>query len=299
MIAAPALARQNRAGGLIESRPDMHLLIFADRAEHPFREVRDGQPALPSGIVAEPQTANLHRIARSVRPHRHEDRQFLADGVAVVLEHGVALSVARPVRIVFADRKGCRRPDRAALFIAQIDRFRLRIAHRIVMPRSQPVHLAVAAPGASQSALGHHGAEVAAGHDVRPRRGRGAAGFQIDRVLPAVLRKSAQPVEVGQLQKRQRPGGHLLRAARWDKLRRRRVLPAADQLLLQRTAIAAQNHAGRAQEQIAAILRNTQPVPQEHAARPVHAGLGGMRFNLAQQLLPQEEDRSWRLPDSE
>ncbi len=157
------------------------------------------------------------------------------------------------------------------------------------MPGSQAVHLAVAAPGASQSALRHHGAEIAAGHDVGPRHRRGAAGLQIDRILVAVVSKAAHPVEVRQLQERERTRWCLVPSAGGNKFRLRGPLSSADQLLLQRSAIAAQHHAGRAQEQIAAILRDARPVAQKYAARPVHAGLGGVRLNQAQQLLPQRQ----------
>ena len=68
MVAVPELVCQNRARRLIESGLDMHLLIFADRAEDPFGEVCDGQPALPSGVVAEPQAVNFYRIARPIFP---------------------------------------------------------------------------------------------------------------------------------------------------------------------------------------------------------------------------------------
>ncbi len=59
VLASPAIAPD----GSIVRGLHVHLLIFADRAEHPLRKVGDGEPALPSGIVAQTQAAHLHRIA--------------------------------------------------------------------------------------------------------------------------------------------------------------------------------------------------------------------------------------------
>ena len=86
----------------------------------------------------------------------------------------------------------------------KIDRFRLRIAHRIVVPRREPVRLAVAAPGATQAAFADHRAELGLAITFTHGDGRVAARLQIDRVFAAVRRESAEPVEVRQFEERQR-----------------------------------------------------------------------------------------------
>ena len=150
----------------------MQLLIFAVRAQHPLGEIGDGEAARPRRIVAQPQPADLHRIAGAIFGDGNEDGQLLPDGVAVVLEDRVALAVARAVGVLFADGQSGGRPHAPGFVVAQIDRFRLRIADRIVMPRRQPVRLAVAEPGEAQAAFADHGAEVRVRHHVDPGRGR-------------------------------------------------------------------------------------------------------------------------------
>lgn len=51
--------------------------------------------------------------------------------------------------------------------------------------------------------------------------------------------------------------------------------------------MAAQDHGCRAEKKVAPILRNTFPIAQEYATRPIHAGFGGMGRDLPQELLPQ------------
>ena len=189
--------------------------------------------------------------------------------MAVVLEHRVALAVAGAIGVVLANGQRRGSPTRAALVVAQVDDFRLRIAHRIVVPRRQAIGLAVAAPRESQSAFAHQRAEVRIGHDVGPRRGRLASGSQIDRVLAPVRGESAQAVEVRQFEERQRDGRLLCAAAGSNKRRWLRTLASDRELLLQRAAAAAQHHARSGQQQIELVLREIAPIAQKYAAGPI------------------------------
>src|SRR5688500_17398038 len=95
--------------------------------------------------------------------------------MAVVFIHRVTLAVPRTIGVVLANGQRGRRPQRSGCSVTDVDRLRLRIAHRIVVPWRQPVRLAVAAPGEAESALAHHGSEIRRRENVYPWPGSGAS----------------------------------------------------------------------------------------------------------------------------
>ena len=207
--------------------------------------------------------------------------------MAVVLKHRVALAMTRAIRILLANRQRGRCPVAARLFIADINRFRLRIAHGIVMPRCDAVRLAVPGPRKAESALAHHGAETRVGHHVDPWRRRRRARGQISGVFATILREPAEPVKVRQFQKRQRLRRLFVNLRLRNKCRHRQRLHHRRQLLLQRSPIPAQHNSRGRHQQIAIVLRNRVPVAQEDAARTIRPRIGSMRLNLPLQLVPQ------------
>ena len=65
-------------------------------------------------------------------------------------------------------RPGQRGPERAVVFIADVECLTVRIRDRIVEPGRQPVCLAVAAPRVAGAALTHEEAAPLVRHDVDP-----------------------------------------------------------------------------------------------------------------------------------
>ena len=119
--------------------------------------------------------------------------------MAVVFKNRIPVAMTRTVGVLLARGQSGGSPDHSAFFIAQIDRFRLRVRHRIVVPRRKAVGLAVSLPGEAEAALAHHGSEPGVGHHIHPGCGRVDAGLQINGILFAVRGEPAQSVEVRQV----------------------------------------------------------------------------------------------------
>src|SRR5262249_11209928 len=132
--AGPILRGANCAGSFVARRRNAKLPVLAIRAERPLDEVRNRDAPGASRIVTQPESEELDRIGDG-----HEYSQFLADAVAVVLERGVVVAVASAIRVPLADGQRSGSPQRPAFVVMQINDLRLRIAHRIVGPRREPV----------------------------------------------------------------------------------------------------------------------------------------------------------------
>src|SRR5438874_4116924 len=102
-------------------------------SQNPFGKVGGGQPARVRRIVAQPQPADFHGGA-PVHIRGNEYGQLLSNRMAVVFEYRIALAMAGAMRVILTNGQSRRGPDRAALFIPQVNHFRLRVAHRVVMP---------------------------------------------------------------------------------------------------------------------------------------------------------------------
>ena len=132
--------------------------------------------------------------------------------VAVVFVDGIALPVTRPVGGSPPELGAPWESKRSGFLVADVDDFGLGIAYGIVLPWGQAIGLAVSKPGETETGFGHDRSEVRRGDDIRPRRRRSLAGFEVDGVFTAVPREAAETVEVGQLQEGQFRG--TLRIAR-------------------------------------------------------------------------------------
>src|SRR5262245_7769364 len=105
-------------------------------------------------------------------------------------------AVPHLVRAAAARRPRLRRPEDAALLVAHVERFAVRIDDRVVAPRRQPMLPAVAAPGAAGAAFAHQAAEALVGEHVAPWHGRPLAARRrhVDHVLAAAGREAAEAV---------------------------------------------------------------------------------------------------------
>src|ERR1700733_6884290 len=130
----------------------MRRLRLAAGSQHPLRKIRDREPAHMRGSISQTKTAQLHRIV-SLVSSGYKNNQFLLDGVAVVLEHGVALAMPGAICVPLANRKRRGSPHRAGLLIAQINNLGLRIGDWVVMPWRQTIRLAISPPGPAQAAF--------------------------------------------------------------------------------------------------------------------------------------------------
>src|SRR6202000_91041 len=153
--------------------------------------------------------ADLDRIANaaifeSTRADWDENREFLNNRMAVMLEHCITLTVARPIRIFLTNGQCGGSPEPASLFIANVDGLGLRVANGIVVPGRNTIRLTVSEPGKTKAAFTHHGAESRICHHVDPRRGRGLSRAKIRSVFAAVAGEATDPVEIRKFQERQR-----------------------------------------------------------------------------------------------
>ena len=154
--------------------------LISDRAQNPFTEKRGRQLSCLTAQVAHLEPIDLDRVI-----DRHKQQQLLTQTVAGSLENRVALAVPDAARcqgsggglafgaaffIAQEQRRG--RPILAAPFIAEIQDFTGRIGHGVIVPRRQPIALAIAGPGVAAASLGNQETERRIGDDINPRRRR-------------------------------------------------------------------------------------------------------------------------------
>src|SRR5579884_4100243 len=99
---------------------DVHLRFLARAAEHPFGIEEDRQPTSTRGAVTQSEPLNSNREPSGFI-HRNECHEFLLDRVAIMFEQGVALTVARSIRIQLPDREWSRRPEPTGLVVTDVD----------------------------------------------------------------------------------------------------------------------------------------------------------------------------------
>ena len=117
------------------------------------------------------------------------------------LEPAVAAAVAHHIgRRFVADRQCRRRPQIAAVEVADIEHFAGTIADRIVRPGRELIVATVVRPGIPAALDRDLEAEGRVGDDIDPRSRRRLAGAQHGHVFPAIGREAAEAVE--ELQRR-------------------------------------------------------------------------------------------------
>src|SRR5262245_22598573 len=89
----------------------------------------------------------------------HKHRQILDNALTVVLVTRVALPVSNSIRKRITQRTSSRREHVTCLIVSNVNYFRLRIADRVVVPRSKSVRLTVSVPRESESTFGHQCSE--------------------------------------------------------------------------------------------------------------------------------------------
>src|SRR5690349_8890698 len=120
LTAIPRLSGEKGARFLIVNGLYVRLLILAIRPQHPLGEIERRDLSAAGGVVTQPQAVHLYRITGSIVVQWNKYRELLPDGVAIVLEHRVALAVAGPIGVILANglRRGA--PARAAVVVAQV-----------------------------------------------------------------------------------------------------------------------------------------------------------------------------------
>src|SRR5437867_4660667 len=110
------IACEQGLGAFIPGAGDVHLHRLAIRAEHELRIRCDGQAACARGGVFDSQSLYADRVFAFVLCG-NECQKCLLEGMSVVFEFGVSLSVTRPVCIKFPyrQRRGC--PEDTAVFV--------------------------------------------------------------------------------------------------------------------------------------------------------------------------------------
>ena len=163
------VSRDHRTGIGIDAGHHVRGGLPAKVAEDPLDVGGDRDAARPAGGVADREDRPLHR-RRQVHVHRHGG----GDAVLDVFEHAVAEPVAAGVRPVAAGRQRRRRPEAAALLVAQVEGLAAAVGDRVVVPRRQAEFVRVLRPGVGRPALGDDGAEDGVREDVHPGRRRRA-----------------------------------------------------------------------------------------------------------------------------
>ena len=218
-----------------------------------------------------------------------------------MLEDAVAEAVSRHIRTGAADGQWRGRPVVPGLFVAHIERFAGGIGDRIVVPRREAEEARVFAPRVRHPGFGHDRSELVVGKHVDPWRRRCLAGLQPDHILTTVFREAAESVEEQQLirgdrcsAKRDRRRFRARQARRRKQtqcveLRSTRIdtAPSRD-LLGQRTAPIADDHARHRLQQHAILIRNLLGAADENAAGLVHQlGLDACRNQTDDLFLQQ------------
>ena len=192
----PAQAFRARTAPHSGSRSADHLQrgVLADGAEHPFGIIRRRQAARPVAVVSQREAHELDRVVG-----RHEHQQVLIQLMTDVGVAREALAMTDGDGRAWSARQGRGRPDLARLLVAQVDHLARRVRTRVVRPRGEAVHLAVARPGVAQAGLGHQASESRVGQHVGPggrRQGRSTRGGAVDddHVLAAIPGEPSEAV---------------------------------------------------------------------------------------------------------
>ena len=178
----------------------MHGGLAALVAQHPLDIAGDRQASLPVRVVAQFEQREL-----DWRVLGDKHRQFGRDAALLVFKHAVAKAVAHHISGAWegAGQQGGR-PVVAAVFVAQVKRFGVGVADRVVRPGGQPEQLRVFAPGVGAAALGDESAKRRIHQDVDPRNWRHPFWRDRGDVLMPVRAKA--PQAIGKLQFTQRAG---------------------------------------------------------------------------------------------
>ena len=185
------LGQQRLRAGVVRGRQPVCGAVAVD-AQHPFGVVGHGEPPRPPGEIGHAQG---HGLRGGVRPG--ERTHPLLQPVGRVLVGRVAGPVPDHVRHRRPRGPRGRRPDRAGLLVAEVDRLRRQVGQRIVAPGRQPVLAAVARPGRPETRLGAQEPSGFGRDYIAPRRGGRLPGHRPDHVRP-VLAEAAQSVVEGQ-----------------------------------------------------------------------------------------------------
>src|ERR1044072_1107435 len=169
----------------------MRRRLLPELAEHQLNIIRDRKSAAPLAAITQSQKRDFYR-----RVERSKQEQLLRDALTGMLKDGVTLSMTNRVRVRLSDRQRRWRPQRAGVFVTDVNNFAGRIAHCVIGPRRQPVLMTVDGPGKAAPGFRHQESKIRIiGDDVTPGRGCRLSLAQRGYVFPTGVSKSAHAVE--------------------------------------------------------------------------------------------------------
>jgi hypothetical protein len=247
----------------VEPRDDGVLCLTAGLPDGPFhilcrREgpahvgaVRQGEPGHPHGLVG-----------------RHEDHEVVLDAPRCVRETCVPQAVSCHERTGSRDRERRGAPEITGIFIADVEGLPAAVRHGIVVPRGEPVLVAVQGPGTPDAGLGDHAAEVRlVGHHIDPRGRRERVLVEDEHVLAGLGVEPSDPVVVLQRRPLWKIGLELGRCPPGDEAQGQvGSLGPLVELERQGPRVAVHDCAGDTDEQVEDIGVHVVGAPQDDAA---------------------------------
>ena len=184
-IGIVGIAREQRAGLLIDFGNDVHRIFAAQLAQDPFPITSQRELTAAAGIIPDFENRKLDRLVKG-----NINRQLRMNTAFAVSKDAITESVADLVWRFTARGQGGRRPKMPARFVAQIKRLTAGVGHRIVVPRRQPEFVGIFTPSITPAGFGNDGAKICIGNDIDPGSGRGDTRLQRDDIFPAVPAES-------------------------------------------------------------------------------------------------------------
>ena len=184
------------------------LMILEAIGEDPKRKDLLGTPGRVAEMYEEilsGQSLDPKKELEILLDHKHEE--IVPDAIAVLFYARVSLSVMNLPGPGSAGWRCSRSPEQPRFFVPEINVFRGSAGDRIVLPRRQAIHLAVAVPGDPLPCFIHEGAEIRVRENINPRCGSSGAAIQPDHIFPAFLRESSDAIVKSKLGRRHRPDG--------------------------------------------------------------------------------------------
>ncbi|MNU73210.1 hypothetical protein D3C71_626880 [compost metagenome] len=225
----------------------MHGAPFAARgAQLPLDHRERAQAALAGAFVAH---AHVHQLDGLVAVR--EEGGFECEVALAALEDGVALAVSHAVAGgAIAATGGRERQHLSRRHVLQQVVLEGRVLHRVVRPRRDLVHAAVAGPGVAGAPFGHLEAKGGVGDHVDPRARRAAVGADLEAELAALgieVAGGCGDIRRGGLPRQQRRAV-LHRCAAVVRNRRAACLMQRRHLHFERAAVGREHHARQAGE---------------------------------------------------
>ena len=184
-----------------------------------------------------------------------------------------------------------------ALFVADVKGFTTGIAHRIIAPRGEAELMGIFAPGVSHAAFGKDGSKLSICQHVHPGCRGYVCGRRCNHVLAPIGGEAAEPVVEEEIAGRSSRSGRReinamhsrRREARQIQMRCAHFHQAAPiDLLSQRAALVADDHARDCLHQNAILIRYLFRPPHENSTGFIHHMRFDARGNQSHDLFLQQ-----------